>query len=93
MLIIPLVLISFMVKNPDSTIVQVLSYIPFFSPIIMFARINLAAPSFIEIWTSVAILVVTIIVMIALVSKIYRVGILMYGKRPTMPEIIKWVRL
>lgn len=93
MLIIPLILISFMVKNPDSTIVQVLSYIPFFSPIIMFARINLAAPSWIEIWTSVLILVITIIFMILLVSKIYRVGILMYGKRPTLPEIMKWIRL
>lgn len=93
MLIIPLILISFMVKNPDSTIVQVLSYIPFFSPIIMFARINLATPSIIEIWTSVLILVVTIVLMIFLVAKIYRVGILMYGKRPTLPEIMKWIRL
>lgn len=92
MLVVPLILISFMVKNPDSTLVQVLSFIPFFSPIVMFARINLGDPSAGEIWLSVGILIVSIVVMIALVAKIYRVGILMYGKRPTVGEIIKWLR-
>jgi ABC-2 type transport system permease protein len=92
MLIIPIILISFMVKNPDSTVVQVLSYIPFFSPIIMFARINLASPPLIEIWASIIILIITIIFMIWIVSKIFRIGILMYGKRPTLPEIAKWLR-
>ncbi len=92
MLIVPIVLLSFLVKNPDSQLIQVLSYIPFLSPIIMFARINLAEPSFTEIWGSILILVVTIIFMIWLVAKIYRVGILMYGKRPTLPEIIRWIK-
>ena len=92
MLVVPIILISFMVKNPDNGVVEVLSYIPFFSPIIMFARINLSEPSLIEIWSSIGILVVSIVIMIGLVSKIYRVGILMYGKRPTLPEIIRWVK-
>ncbi len=92
MLIIPMMLLGFLVKNPDSNISVILSLIPFFSPIIMFARINISAPSFVEIGGSIVILIITIIFLIWLVSKIYRVGILMYGKRPTLPEIIKWLR-
>ena len=92
LLIVPLLLIGFLVKNPDSPTIVILSLIPFFSPIIMFARINLTTPSFLEIGGSILILLATIFFLIWIVSKIYRVGILMYGKRPTMPEIIRWVR-
>lgn len=92
LLIVPILLLSLLVKNPNSELIQILSYIPFFSPIIMFARINLATPSFVEIWGSILILIGTIIFMIWFVAKIYRVGILMYGKRPTLPEIVRWLK-
>lgn len=92
LLVIPIILISFLVKNPDSNIVQILSFIPFFSPIIMFGRINLGTPSGSEIIFSILILLGTTIFMIWMVSKIFKIGILMHGKRPTMPEIIKWIR-
>lgn len=91
-LIIPLMLIGFMVKNPDSTMITVLSYIPFFTPIIMFTRINLSTPSSFEILTSIILLILTVLVLIWLTAKIYRIGILMYGKRPTLPEIWKWIQ-
>ncbi len=91
LLIIPILTLTFVVKNPDSTIVTTISLIPFFSPIIMFARINLSSPGIMEIGGSIALLIITIIFLIWLVSKIYRVGILMYGKRPNLPEIIKWL--
>jgi len=92
LLIIPLMLIGFIVKNPDSGLAVILSLIPFFSPIIMFARINLTSPPFFEIFTAIALLVLTIFLLIWIVAKIYRVGILMYGKRPSLPEIIRWMR-
>lgn len=92
MLVIPIVLISFLVKNPDSSIIQVMSLIPFFSPIIMFGRINLGSPATGEILLSIAILIVTTILMIWFISKIFKIGILMHGKRPTFPEIIKWMK-
>jgi len=92
LLIIPLLMNGYLVKNPDSTVSVVMSLIPFFSPIIMFARINLASPPFIEIAASIIILLLTIVLLIWFVAKIFRVGILMYGKRPTLPEIIKWLR-
>ncbi len=92
LLIIPLMILGLLVKNPDSTLVTAMSLIPFFSPILMFARINLTAPGFLQIASAIVILALTILVLIWLTSKIYRIGILMYGKRPNLPEIIKWIR-
>jgi ABC-2 type transport system permease protein len=93
LLVVPIMILGLVVINPDSTIVTTISLIPFFSPIIMFARINLSSPGVMEIGGSIALLIITIIFLIWLVSKIYRVGILMYGKRPNLPEIIKWMRI
>jgi len=91
-LIVPLLMIGFLVKNPDGTIATILSMIPFFSPILMFTRINLTSPSFIEIWGSVFLLILTILFSIWIVARIYRIGILMYGKKPNLPELLKWIR-
>lgn len=90
LLIVPIMMLGIMVKAPDSTLITTLSMIPFFSPIMMFARINIANPPLLQVLGSIAILIVSIIIVIWLVARIFRVGILMYGKRPTLPEIIKW---
>lgn len=92
LLIVPIIMLGMLVKNPGSDGVMIMSMIPFFSPIIMFARINLIQPPALEIWGSVLLLVLTIIGAIWLVGKIYRVGILMQGKRPNLPEIMRWIR-
>ena len=89
-LVVPLMMLGFMVKSPNSSIITIMSLIPFFSPIMMFGRINISNPPFIEIAGSVIILILSTTLVIWIVSKIFRVGILMYGKRPTFPEIIKW---
>jgi ABC-2 type transport system permease protein len=70
----------------------VYSMIPFFSPIIMLVRINLHTPPVWQIATSLGILVLSIIGFAAVAARIFRVGILMYGKRATLPEILRWVR-
>jgi ABC-2 type transport system permease protein len=69
-----------------------MSMVPFFSPILMYMRIAVATPHWYEIAASIAILAATIVGMIWLCARIYRVGILMYGKKPTLPEIVKWVK-
>ncbi len=92
MLIVPLIMMTFMVKNPDNTFSVILSQIPFFAPILMFARINISTPPFGEIFLSIVIMIVTILVIIWLAAKVYRIGILMYGKRPTIPEIMRWIK-
>jgi ABC-2 type transport system permease protein len=92
LLIIPLVMMTFIVKNPQSTVSTVMSIIPFFSPILMFARINTATPTPLEIWGSIILLVLTTIFSIWVVSRIYRIGILSYGKKPTFGELYRWIR-
>jgi ABC-2 type transport system permease protein len=58
----------------------------------MYARIVLQMPPWYELAGSIALLAVTIWGVVLLCGKIYRVGILMYGKKPTLPEIVKWVK-
>jgi ABC-2 type transport system permease protein len=92
LLIIPIILTIFLQQNPESTASMVLSFIPFFTPMVMFMRINSVTPPIYEIILSIVLLVLTVWLMVKLVGKIFRIGILMYGKRPTLPEILKWVR-
>jgi ABC-2 type transport system permease protein len=77
---------------PSSSLAIWCSMIPFTSPLIMFMRIAVQTPPLWQILLSVALLVGTIYGLILLCAKIYQVGILMYGKRPTMPEIMKWLK-
>jgi ABC-2 type transport system permease protein len=91
-LVVPMLMAVFIVQNPNSTVATVLSFIPFFTPILMFMRINLITPSALQIGTSIVLTIITILLMIKLSAKIFRVGILMYGKRPRLSEIIKWLR-
>jgi len=91
-LVIPIMLIMFIMRSPDSTFSVVLSIIPFFAPILMLLRICILLPPFIQVGGSILLLMLTILLMIWLTAKIYRVGILMYGKRPNFAEIVKWVR-
>jgi len=90
--VIPMLFLVLIIKNPESTISTVLSLFPFFTPILMFARINVSTPPFFQIVLSIVIMIATIFFLVWLVSKIYRVGILMYGKRPTVKEVFKWVK-
>ena len=68
------------------------SMIPFFAPILMFMRINILMPPAWQIALSIAILVASIYGAGLLTAKIFRIGILMYGKRPDAREILKWLR-
>jgi len=91
-LIVPIMLMIFIIRAPDSSLSVFLSMIPFFTPILMFLRITVLLPPFGQIGASIVILILTILLMVWLVAKIYRVGILMYGKRPKFAEIVRWIR-
>ena len=91
-LIVPIMLMIFIIRAPDSSLAVFLSFIPFFTPILMFLRITVLLPPFAQIGASIVILTLTILLMIWLVAKIYRVGILMYGKRPKFAEVVRWIR-
>jgi ABC-2 type transport system permease protein len=91
-LVVPLLIMAFVLRSPDSSVSVVLSLIPFFAPILMLLRICVLLPPFPQIAASIVFLVLTTILMIWISAKIYRVGILMYGKRPSFGEIVKWMR-
>jgi len=92
LIIIPIILLTMVMRNPDGPVVTVLSLIPFFSSVMMMMRINLHMPPAWQIGASMVILVASILGMAALSARIFRVGILMYGKRPTLPELMRWIR-
>ena len=77
--------------NPFSRLSVIFSIIPLTSPIVMMARIPFGVP-FIEILTSVLLLVLTFLGTTWLAGKIYRTGILMYGKKVNYAELWKWIR-
>jgi ABC-2 type transport system permease protein len=79
-------------QNPDGAFATIVSLIPFFAPITMFLRINLLMPPVWQIALSIALLVVGIYIAGIVAAKIFRIGILMYGKRPDVREIIKWMK-
>lgn len=78
------------VSNPDGPLAFWTSLIPFTSPIVMMVRIPFGIP-FWEILLSLVLLYGTFIVISIFAAKIYRVGILMYGKKPSFKEMMKWV--
>ena len=79
-------------RDPNSTLSFVLSEIPFFSPILMVLRMAAQTPPFWQVALSIFILAVTTLGVIYFSSRVYRVGILMYGKRPSVVEIFRWLR-
>ena len=97
MIPITLILAGFMVypavmNNPNGSVAVGFSLFPFTSSLVMFLRTAVSEPPAWQILLSIAILIATTIGLAWFAGRIYRVGILMYGKKPTIPEILRWVR-
>ena len=90
-LILALLVLVNSINNPDSAISFWFSIIPFTSPIVMMGRLPFGVPDW-QVGLSMALLVLTFIGMTWLAAKIYRTGILMYGKKTSYKEIAKWIR-
>ncbi len=92
---IPLLLAFFIAfyafKSPDSQVVFWGSMIPFTSPIVMLARIPFGVPAW-EIGLSIVLLVLTFLIMAYLSAKIYKIGILMFGKKTSFKDLYKWLK-
>jgi ABC-2 type transport system permease protein len=78
--------------KPDSTLAVVLSWLPWTSPIIMPMRIGLTTVSPFAIAGSIAVAIFGCVFAVWLAARIYRVGMLMYGKKPSLREVAKWIR-
>ncbi len=92
LLVVPVLLLATVMEAPGSTLAIVLSLVPFFSPILMFARAALGAATAWEVALSAALMAITVVVVARIAGRIYRTGILMTGKRPTLPELWRWIR-
>lgn len=90
-LMIGYMIVLFAFRNPDSSVVVWGSMIPFTSPIVMLARIPYGVPTG-ELVTSILILLVSFIALAWLSAKIYKVGILMYGKKSSYKDLWKWLK-
>jgi ABC-2 type transport system permease protein len=80
------------VRDPNSTLSVLVSIAPFLAPITMPVRILAEMPPFWQIGLSILVNVATIAALVWVAARVYRVGMLMYGKRATIPEVWKWVR-
>lgn len=78
-------------SDPNSTLAFWTSVIPFTSPMVMLMRVPFGIPAW-EIWVSVATLYLSFLAMVWLAAKIYRIGIFMYGKKPSVRDLIRWAR-
>jgi ABC-2 type transport system permease protein len=80
------------IRDPNSTLSFWASIAPFFAPITMPVRILAETPPLWQILLAIFINAATIAGLVALTSRVYRVGMLMYGKRATIPEVWRWIR-
>ena len=95
-IIMPLVLgvyIGFftVINDPHGTVATIFSFFPLTSPIVMMMRIPFGVPWW-QVLTSISVLFATFFMVVWFAAKIYRIGILMYGKKPTWSELYKWIQ-
>ena len=90
-LILSFVMMQAIIQQPDGNLAMWFSMIPFTSPIIMMVRIPFIVPLW-QVFLSAAILIVTFVLTTKIAAKIYRTGILMYGKKISYKELWKWLR-
>ncbi len=92
LLVCSFLLFNVILNDPNSTLSVVLSLTPFLSPILMTLRVAMQTPPFWQIAVALILSILTTFWVIRLSAKIYRVGILMYGKRPSLKELRRWMR-
>jgi len=92
LMFIPLIIGFMVTQNPNTPIVVYASLFPLFTPTLMFMRISVTMPSLFQIILSIVLSILTTMSLAWLGAKIFRTGILMYGKKPSIKEIIKWLK-
>ncbi len=90
---VPLLGSFYFMNNPESLITKGLSFVPPMTPFMMILRISSGAAETWEIIATTVLMIISIWGMMALAGKIFRTALLMYGKRATLPEIWRWIRV
>jgi len=92
-LIFPVVFAITIFDNPNSSLINILMYIPLTLPSVMILRLNITPVNIWEILITITIMVLSIYITILLSAKIFRIGILSYGKRPSVKELLMWLKM
>jgi len=92
LVVVPILFVMQVIQQPNSAMSVGLSLFPFFSPILMFARVSIGAAPVWQVALSVVLMTLTVFAVAWVAGRIYKVGMLMAGKRPTLPELWRWVR-
>lgn len=93
MVLVAALYLSFLVMaNPSSTLSVALSLFPFFAPVLMVVRVAVSHPPLWQVLLAMALCLATFLACTKVTAKIYRVGILMTGKRPNLPELLRWLK-
>lgn len=91
-IILPMLLITNVMADPDGTLAVILSLVPFFAPILMVVRLAATSVPFWQVGLSALLILLTFLAGVWISARIYRIGILIYGKKPTFREILRWAR-
>lgn len=92
LLILPIIFLVPLVQDPNQSLAKILSYIPLTAPAIMITRINLTDVPVIEILLSMTSIIAFTVAIVFLSARIFRIGILSYGKVPSLKELATWVK-
>lgn len=92
LMVVPMLIFLMIMRDPNGTMATVLSLIPFFTPTLMMLRIAVVTPPLWQILLSFLVMLGSIVGAVWIAGRIYRVGILMYGKRPNLIELGRWLR-
>jgi ABC-2 type transport system permease protein len=91
-MVVALMVAVSVISNPATTMTRVLSLIPLFTPLVMMARVNILMPPLWEVWLGIVLLFMTAVAASWVAAKIFRYALLMTGKRPTLPELVRVVK-
>ncbi len=92
LIVVPILFITYVIENPDASLSIGLSLFPFFSPILMIVRIAIGSAALWEAVLAYLLLMVGFLGAIWISARIYRIGILSYGQKPSLRELLRWIR-
>jgi ABC-type Na+ efflux pump permease subunit len=92
--LIPMILMMPIISNPSGRMATIMSFVPPISPFVMVLRMSSSQPPPVwQLWAALAIGIVTVYIALKMAAKIFRIGVLMYGKPPNLATLIRWARM
>ncbi len=90
--VVPIMLWTLVIQSPNSTLVNILTYIPAFTPYFMIMKLAVHAAGPVQVGSTLVVMLIAVYYTMRIAGKVFRTAVLMYGKRITLPEIFRWIR-